>query len=94
MIRRRRKDIDLEVLHDADRDAWVVRQFGGDPKRVFAVETTRRKAEHIAAALAKIVAANWNRDGSCEVYVRNLDGTLPVRNTAGHDPRPPRGSRG
>ena len=32
MIRRRRKDVDLEVLHDADRDAWIVRQFGGDPE--------------------------------------------------------------
>ena len=91
---RRRKDIDLEVLHDADRGAWVVRQFGGDPKKVFAVEPTKAEAYHVATALAKVFARYVNRDGSCEVYVRNLDGTLPVRNTAGHDPRPPRGSRG
>lgn len=85
-ILKRRNDIDLEVLHDPERDAWVVRHFGGDPKRVFAVEDTKLEAWHMAAALAKVIAAHWNRSGSCEIYVRKLDGTWD-RDTHGRDPR-------
>ena len=91
MIRRRRKDIDLEVLHDADRDAWVVRQFGGDPKKdPYAVKDTRALAEEVAAGIATFTAMEVNRR-SCQVRVRELDGTFGDPSTYGWDPEASRG---
>ena len=92
---RRRVDINLEVTFDPIRGKWVVRHFGGD--RVWAVERTRSRAESTAAVLAWFIAVNFNRPkrgrrvGTCEVHVRELDGSFGDPSTYGVDPEASRG---
>ena len=94
---RRRNDIALEVTFDADRAKWIVRQLGGDPKKVFKVAQTRGDAEFVAGGIATFIATFWNRPkrgrdvGTCEVHVRELDGSFGDPSTYGVDPKVSRG---
>lgn len=94
---RRRNDIALEVLYDANRAKWIVRQLGGDPKKVFKVAQARGDAEFVAGGIATFIATFWNRPkrgrevGACEVHVRELDGTFGAASTYGYDPERTRG---
>lgn len=90
-------DIALEVTFDAHRAKWIVRQLGGDPKKVFKVSATRRTAEYVAGGIATFIATFWNRPkrghavGTCEVHVRELDGTFGAASTYGYDPERSKG---
>lgn len=88
---RRKQDIALEVTYDAERAKWIVRQLGGDPKKVLKVAQTRGDAVFVAGGIATFIATFWNRpkrDGrrTCQVHARNLDGTWGDPSTYGYDP--------
>ena len=95
---RRRNNIALEVTFAANRAKWIVRQLGGDEKKVFKVAQTRGDAEFAAGGIATFIATFWNRPkrdgrgvGSCEVHVRELDGTWGDPSTYGVDPERSKG---
>ena len=94
---RRKQDIALEVTFDANRRKWIVRQLGGDPLKVFKVAQTRGDAVFVAGGIATFIATFWNRPkrgravGSCEVHVRELDGTWGDPSTYGVDPERSKG---
>lgn len=87
----RKKDIDLEVVRTPLSTGWDVRIFKTKHDGILAHADAKDTAIKRAAVMANALAHHVNRDGSCEVYIRNLDGSFAGRSTYGKDPKRSKG---
>lgn len=78
--------IDLEVMFDRKRQAWVLRAFGAPNDKPFGVYPTKVEAIHSGEAVGKAFAYDRGPGGSCELFIRTKVGRIGDRRTYGHDP--------